>query len=77
MFFIGLYRENVKKFFLSETTEPRALNLVCSINKWTSNKFVQIISLGQKWPCPGGKMIFIGLYWENVEIFLSETFSIT
>ena len=25
MFYIGLYRENVKKIFLSETTMPRAL----------------------------------------------------
>ena len=25
MFYIGLYRENVKKIFLSETTRPRAL----------------------------------------------------
>ena len=25
MFYIGLYRENVKKFFLSETTGPKAL----------------------------------------------------
>ena len=27
MFYIGLYRENVKKIFVSETTEPRALIL--------------------------------------------------
>ena len=25
MFYIGLYRENVKKIFLSETTMPRTL----------------------------------------------------
>ena len=25
MFYIGLYRENVKKIFLAETTGPRAL----------------------------------------------------
>ena len=25
MFYIGLYRENVKKIFLSETTGPKAL----------------------------------------------------
>ena len=25
MFYIGLYRENVEKIFLSETTRPRAL----------------------------------------------------
>ena len=33
MLYIGLYRENVKKIYLYETTGPRALNLARSITK--------------------------------------------
>ena len=59
----GLYGENVKKFFFSETTRPRAL--IFSITLWTSTKFVQIIDLGPKMSPPRGQMFYIGLYREN------------
>ena len=52
--------------------EPKYL--VSSIILWTCTKFVQIIVLEQKWPCPGGLMFYIGLYLEQHEkIFVSET----
>ena len=62
MFYIGLYRENVKK---SSCLKPQGLDywyLVFSITLWTSTKFVQIIDLGPKMVPPGCLMFYIGLY---------------
>ena len=70
MFYIGLYRENVKKSFC---LKPRGLELdilVCSINKLTSTKFVQIMPLAPKMGLPWGSHV---LYRENVKKNLSET----
>ena len=62
---IGLYRENVKKSscLKPQGQEPRFL--VFSITKWTSTKFVQIITLGSKMVPPPGHMFYIGLYRED------------
>ena len=65
MFYIGLYRENMKKFFLSETTRPRALifHKAYSLDIWYvaspsgPNKFVQIIPLGPKMGPPLGSHV--------------------
>ena len=67
MFYIGLYRGNVKK---SSCLKPQGLEpwyLVYSITKWTSTKFVQILALGPGMARPRGLMFDIGLYRENVE----------
>ena len=57
MFYIGLYREQHEKIFLSETTKSRALIFGASINKYTSTKFVQIIALEQKMAPPRGSQV--------------------
>ena len=52
MFYIGLYRENMKK---SSCLKPLGLELwylVCSITLWTSTKFGQIMPLGPKMAPP-------------------------
>ena len=54
MFYIGVYRENEKK---SSCLKPKGLepwHLVCSIAKWTSTKFVQIISFWPEMPWERG-----------------------
>ena len=63
MFYIGLYRENVKKNFLSETTRPRALGF--SITKWTSANFFSNNAPGVKKGPAWGRMFYVALYREN------------
>ena len=67
MFYIGLYRENVKKLFLSETTGPKAL---------ISGMYYHLVDLYQICSnySPGAKngpapevTFYIGLYRENVK----------
>ena len=63
MFYIGLYREQHEKIFLSETTRPRALML---------GMIYHLVN--QKRPRVGGHRFNIGFYMEKHEtIFLSET----
>ena len=62
MFDFGLYREKHEKIFSSETIRPRAL-IFCMKHHLVDlyQVFFQIMDLGQKWPCPGGLMFYIGL----------------
>ena len=60
MFYIGLYRENLKK---SSCLKPESLDIW-----YLASPSGPLPSLpGQKWPHPGGHMIYIGLYRENVK----------
>ena len=72
MFYIGLYREQHEKIFLSETTRLRSL--IFDSILWTSTKFVQIISLGPKMASRWGQMFYTDLYrGKHEKIFFSET----
>ena len=72
MFYIGIYRENMKKSYCLKSYGLELRYLVCSITLWTSTKFVQIMPRGQIWP--RGHMFYTGLYREKHEkIFLSKT----
>ena len=74
MFYIGLYRENVKKSSCLKPRDQEPCYLVLSITKWTSTKFVQIMPLGSKKIPPRGHMFYIGLYREDKKkAFFSET----
>ena len=73
MLYIGLYREQHEKVFLSETTRPRALIL---------GMLYQLVDLCQVCSkySPGAKNVpslmvtfYIGLYREQHEVVLSET----
>ena len=67
MFYVGLYREDLKKIFLSETTRPSALLFwYAESPSGTLPSLFRIIDLGQKWPRPGGQLFYIGLYREKV-----------
>ena len=67
MFYIGLYRENVK-IFLSEPTRPRALIFGM---EYHLVDLYQVSSTYTPWanksPCPGGQMFYIGFYRESVK----------
>ena len=67
MFYIGLYRENMKKSSCLKPYGLESLFLVCSITWWKSTKFGQIMPLGPKWPHPRGHMFYIGLSCEKHE----------
>ena len=75
MFYIGLYREQHEKIFLSETTRPRALIFGMKYHLVDLYQVCSNYSPGFKnGPAPGGHMLYIGLYREQHEkIFLSET----
>ena len=66
MFYIGLYRENMKKSSRLKQQGLKPWYLVCSITLWTSTKFVQIMPLGLKGPLPVCHMFYISLYRENM-----------
>ena len=72
--YIGLYRENHVKIFLSETTRHRALifgtkHHLVNLYQVCSN-YIPVAKIGPSM----GHMFYIGLYRENREkIFLSET----
>ena len=74
MFYIGFYREYVEK---TSCLKPHGLEpyyLVCSINKWISTKFVQIIPLGLKMVLPWGSHVLHRLkLGKHEKTFLSET----
>ena len=65
----------MKKNFLSEVTRPRAM--IFGIKHYLVVFYQNLLKLypwGQKWPYPGGNMLYIGLNREKHEtIFLSET----
>ena len=52
MFYIGLYRENMKKSSCLKRQGLESEYLVCRITKWTLTIFVKIMPLGSKWPGP-------------------------
>ena len=57
LFYIGLYRENMKK---SSCLKPEGLDcwyLVFSFTLWTSTKFVQIIGAEPKMALPQGSIV--------------------
>ena len=60
MFYIGLYREQHEKIFLSETTRPRALIFGMLDHLVNLYQVVQIIALGPKMAQPLGSH---GLHW--------------
>ena len=67
MFYIGLYRENEKK---SYCLKPQGLELDIWYVASPSGPLPSLFKLypwGQKWPCPGCQMFYIGLYRENTE----------
>ena len=85
MWYIGLYRENIKK---SSCLKPQGIELwylVCSITKtsgplpslfklWSrSTKFVQIMTLGPKMVLSQGATCFTQAYGKHEKIFLYET----
>ena len=70
MLYIGLFREKHENIFLSETTRPGAMI-------FGMKHYLVVLKLypwRQRWPHPGGHMLYIGLSREKHEkIFLSET----
>ena len=68
MFYIDLYRENMKKIFLPLTTRPRVLifgmmRLLVDLYRVCSN----YINGAKNGPVPRGYMFYIGLYRENMK----------
>ena len=75
MFYIGLYREQHEKIFLSETTRHKSLEIWYKASSGEPlPSLFKLDPWGQKWPHPGCHMLYIGLNREKHEkIFLSET----
>ena len=67
MFYIGLYREQHEKIFLSETTRPRALIFGMQYHVVDLYQVCSNYSPGAKNWRPGGHMFYIGLYREQHE----------
>ena len=67
MFYIGSYRENMKKTSCLKTLCQEPWYLVCSITKWPFTKFVQIMSLWSKLAPLGIHIFYPGLYRENIK----------
>ena len=65
MFYIGLYRKNVKKSSCLKAQGQEPEYLVFSINKCTSTMFVQVMTLVSKMVLPRGHVFYIGLYMED------------
>ena len=65
MFYIGLYRENMKKIFLSETTRPRAMIFRLWHYPVDATKVVQIMPWGLKMGLPRGSNVLHWLIKEN------------
>ena len=63
MFYIGSYRENMKKSSCLKPYGLESLYLVCSITWWNSTKFVQIMPLGPKMAPPQGSHVLHRLIW--------------
>ena len=77
MYYIGLYQENMKKIFWSETTRPRASifsmeprYLVCSITYWTSTKLIEIIPVVPKMVPSQRRIFYISLDRGNIKNLL-------
>ena len=65
VFYMGLYSENMKKIFLSETTRYE------SSSSGPQPSLFKLGSLGQKLSRPRGQMFYIrGLYRQNMENLL-------
>ena len=74
MFYIGLYRKQHEKIFMSETTRPESLDIWYEAS--TGRPLPSLFKLdpwGQKWPRPRDHMLYIGLYREKHEKIFSET----
>ena len=73
MFYIGLYRENVKNLLVWNQKEKTIDIWYLASPSRNTTKLVQIIDLGPEIAPPKGSHV-LGLYRENVKkIFLSET----
>ena len=69
MFYIGLYRENMKKKFLSGTRRPRLLIFGIKhhqVDLQVCSNYRPQAKNGHPW----SHMFYIGLYRENVKNFL-------
>ena len=71
MFYVCLYRENIKQFCLSETTKPRVL-ILCLLHHLVN--LYQVCSNydpgGQKWPRHGGHMFYLDLYKQKLVFYI-------
>ena len=73
MFYIVLYRENMKKIFLSETLSPRALIFGMQHHLVDLYQVCSNYAPGEDHGPPRGHIFYKGLDGENKKFFLSET----
>ena len=59
---ISIYDTNLKKIFFSRANWPMTLNLICSIVYVSTNKVVQLMTLGWPW-----LILRQGQIWEKVK----------